>query len=43
MNTKVYVNTKYTLNLAIAYYRLPYLAIVDMNYWLDFSSYMSAL
>ena len=24
----------YTLNLAIAYYRLPYLAIVHMNYWL---------
>ena len=38
MNTKLFVNTNYTVNFAIACYRLPYLAIVHMNYCLDFST-----
>ena len=40
MNTELFVNTKYILSFAIACYRLSYLAIVHMNYCLDFSTCM---
>ena len=38
MNIELYINTKYILNFPIAHYRLPYLAIVHMNYCVDFST-----
>ena len=38
MNTELFVNTNYILNFATACYRLPYLAIVHMNYCQDFST-----
>ena len=38
MNTELFVDTKYILNLAIACYRLPYLAIAHMNYRPKFST-----
>ena len=37
-NSELFVNTKYILNFAIACYTLPYLAIVHMNYCVDFST-----